>query len=59
VKHPKPGDLAWHVSKDLDPRTVAEVSSDGSQIKLKLGPVAADVWLQSANYVFKRQFGVS
>ena len=58
VEEPQPDDLAWHISEELDPRSVTDVvyGSDGKAVQVYLyilgkpaGPFPA------ANYRFTRK----
>lgn len=52
ARKPRVGDWADHKSRSLDPRPVAEVSEDGTQIKLRIHTLVTD-WLPAKNYTFK------
>jgi len=47
---PTVGQLAWHVD-GLDPRPVAEVSTDGKKIKISIGDHITP-WVPAGNYTY-------
>lgn len=51
-KKPEVGQWADHKSGTLDPRPVAEVSEDGTQVKLRIHTLVSD-WVPAKNYRFK------
>lgn len=45
----KLGDLAWHITRELDPRPVVAISEDHTMIKLGVGSTYTD-WVPANNY---------
>lgn len=45
------GAMADHKSGTLDPRPVAEVSSDGGMIRLQIHDLVTD-WIPASNYTY-------
>jgi hypothetical protein len=49
----QPGDLAWHKTRTLDPRPVAEVDHKARTIRLQIGTLVTDP-IPRANYTYTR-----